>query len=512
MLNVADLPDDIAALKAMLAASQARNLRKDERIERLEKLVAAFRQAIFGRKSEKADPDQFELALEDLETAIAQVHAEEDADDRESRHPAKPRAVNRGSLPKHLPRIEAVIEPESLTCGCGGSLHCIGEDVSERLDVIPAQFRVIVTRRPKYACRACTDGVVQAPAPARLIPGGIPTEATIAHVLVSKYADHLPLYRQAQIFSRQGVNLDRSTLADWVGRAAFELRPVFDALLADLKKSTKLFMDETRAPVLDPGRRKTKTGYFWALARDDRPWGGGAPPGVAFTYAPGRGGQHAETILQGFGGVLQVDGYAGYNRLLAPGRIGPGIQLAYCWAHARRKLVEITRTGPAPIAEEGVKRIGELYRIEAEIRGRDPAIRLAARKERSAPVVADLDAWLTRHRARVGAKSPLGAALKYIAKYWDGLCLFLRDGRIELDNNTVERAIRPIALNRKNALFAGHDAGAENWAVIATLIETCKLNAVNPHAWITTTLTAIAGDHMQSRVKDLLPWNYATKV
>ncbi len=199
--------------------------------------------------------------------------------------------------------------------------------------MIPAQFRVIVTRRSKYACRACTDGVVQAPAPARLIQAGLPTEATIAHVLVSKYADHLPLYRQAQIMSRQGIDLDRSTLADWVGRAAYELRPVFDALIADLKRSTKLFMDETRAPVLDPGSRKTKTGYFWALARDDRPWGGGAPPGVAFTYAPGRGGIHAERILQGFSGILQVDGYAGYNRLIAPERVGPDIQLAYCWAH-----------------------------------------------------------------------------------------------------------------------------------------------------------------------------------
>ena len=245
MSNAADLLGEIAALKAMLIASEARNLRKDERIERLEKLVAAFKQAAFGRRSEKIDPDQFELALEDLETGIAAIHAEEDAEDRVAKRPAKPRAANRGSLPKHLTRIEEVIEPESLTCTCGGCLHCIGEDVSERLDIVPAQFRVIVTRRPKYACRSCTDGVVQAPAPARLIPGGMPTEATVAHVLVSKYADHLPLYRQAQIYSRQGVDLDRSTLADWVGRAAFELRPVFDALMGDLKRSTKLFMDET---------------------------------------------------------------------------------------------------------------------------------------------------------------------------------------------------------------------------------------------------------------------------
>jgi len=368
MLETAELPDDIAALKAMLVAAALRDRRKDERIAQLEKLVAAFKQAAFGRRSEKSDPDQFELALEDLETAIAAVHAEDEAEDRAARRPAKRRSANRGSLPKHLPRIEEIIEPESVVCGCGGGLRCIGEDVSERLDVIPAQFRVIVTRRPKYACRSCTDGVVQAPAPAPLIPGGLPTEAMVAHVLVSKYADHLPLYRQAQIYSRQGVDLDRSTLADWVGRAAFELRPVYDALMADLKRSSKLFMDETRAPVLDPGARKTKTGYFWALARDDRPWNGTAPPGVAFTYAPGRGGLHAERILQGFGGILQVDGYAGYNRLIAPGRVGPGIQLAYCWAHARRKLVAITRAGTAPITEEGVRLIGEKPISEACVR------------------------------------------------------------------------------------------------------------------------------------------------
>lgn len=533
MLNAAELPDDIAALKALLIAATAREAetvtqiaRKDERIERLEKLVAAFRQAAFGRKSEKSDPDQFDLALEDLETAMAVIHAEDEADAPEGKRASKPRVINRGCLPKHLPRIEEVIAPDSLTCSCGGCLHCIGEDVSERLDVIPAQFRVIVTRRPKYACRACTDGVVQAPAPARLIQAGLPTEATIAHVLVSKYADHLPLYRQAQIMSRQGIDLDRSTLADWVGRAAYELRPVFDALIDDLKRSTKLFMDETRAPVLDPGSRKTKTGYFWALARDDRPWNGQeawraegptgivktGPPGVAFTYAPGRSGQHAERILQGFTGILQVDGYAGYNRLIAKDRIGPDIRLAYCWAHARRKLIEITRNRSAPIAEEGVKRIGELYRIEAELRGLGPQARLAERRKRSAPLVADMQTWLIHHRARVAKKSPLGEALAYIAKYWDGLKLFLTDGRIEIDNNSVERTIRPIALNRKNALFAGHEAGAENWATIASLIETCKLNTVDPQAYLTATLTAIVNGHKQKQIDELLPWNYPAKV
>ena len=312
MLNPADLPDDIAALTALLVASEGRNLRKQDRIDQLEKLVADFKRALFGARSEKTDPEQFELALEDIETAMAVVHAEDEALDLPASRAAKPRNTNRGSLPKHLPRIEEVIEPEQTLCGCGTERHVIGEDTSERLDIIPAQFRVIVTRRPKYACRSCADGVIQAPAPARLIPGGMPTEATVAHVLVSKYADHPPLYQQAQIYSRQGIDLDRSTLAGWVGKAAYELRPVFDALIADLKQSNKLFMDETRAPVLDPpliaasgdcraaGKRKTKTGYFWALARDDRPWGGTAPPGVAFTYAPGRSGQYSDDILKGF--------------------------------------------------------------------------------------------------------------------------------------------------------------------------------------------------------------------
>ena len=337
-MRVADLPDDIDALKAMVLAAQSRTEqqngvieRKQERIAQLEKLVADYKRALFGARSERACPEQFELALEDIETAQAAIHAADEADGPLLARKSRPRKANRGALPKHLPRIEKVIEPESTTCGCGARRHVIGEDVSERLDIVPAQFRVIVTRRSKYACRSCEDGILQAPAPAHLIPGGMPTEATVAHVAVSKYADHVPLYRQAQIYGRQGIDLDRSTLADWVGRAAFELKPVHAALLADLKQSRKLFMDETRAPVLDPGRRKTKTGYFWALARDDRPWNGDAPPGVAFTYAPGRSGQYADDILKGFSGILQVDGYAGYNRLLK--RADQGVELAYCWAH-----------------------------------------------------------------------------------------------------------------------------------------------------------------------------------
>lgn len=267
-----DLPTDIVALRALLLASEERNVlkdgvieRKEDRIVRLEKLIADFKRALFGARSEKANPEQYELAFEDIETAMAAVHAEDEAIDP-AKAPAKPRKTNRGSLPKHLPRIEEVVEPEDTACACGARRHIIGEDTSERLDIIPAQFRVIVTRRPKYACRFCKDGIVQAPAKARLIAGGLPTEATVGSVIVSKYADHLPLYRQSQIYARQGVEIDRSTLAGWVGKAAYELKPVYDCLKENLKQSTKLFMDETTVPVLDPGRGKVKKGYFWALA------------------------------------------------------------------------------------------------------------------------------------------------------------------------------------------------------------------------------------------------------
>ncbi len=503
MTDPAALPDDPAALKAIIAVMADRNAQ-------LEKLVEALKHAVFGRKSEKTDPDQYELALEDIETGIAAIEAEKAACDvTPAASRGKPRSVNRGALPKHLPRVEVVIEPEETACGCGAERHVIGEDVSERLDVIPTQFRVIVTRRPRYACRRCETGVVQAPAPARLIQGGLPTEATVAHVLVAKYADHLPLYRQTKIFERQGVMLDRSTLADWVGRAAFELRPVFDHLVSDLKRSTKLFMDETRAPVLDPGRRRTKTGYLWALSRDDRPWAGDDPPAAAYFYAPGRGGDHAERFLDGFSGILQVDGYAGYNRLTRKDRPGGPLRLAYCWAHARRKLHEIASGRTAPIAEEGLRQIREIYRIESEIRGRSAAERLAVRRTRSTPLVDAFGDWVEDQRARVSSKSPLGEAMRYIFKLWDGLNLFLEDGRIEMDSNPVERAIRPIALGRKNALFAGHDEGGRNWGVIASLIETAKLNGIDPQAYLAETLTALVDGHKQSRIEELMPWRYA---
>jgi transposase len=398
-----------------------------------------------------------------------------------------------------------VVDIESRTCPCcSGTLHRIGEDVSERLDVVPAQVRVLVIRRPRYACRSCEDVVVQAPAPARLIEGGLPSDATVAQVLVSKYADHLPLYRQAQILARQGVTLDRSTLADWVGRAAFLLRPVHERLLAILKTSPKLFADETTAPVLDPGRGRTKTGQLWAYARDDRPWGGTDPPGVAYVYAPDRKAERPIAHLAGFRGVLQVDGYGGYKVLADRG----DVRLAFCWSHVRRRFYELAQAGAAPIASEALARIAALYRIESEIRGRSPEERRTARQARSRPLVVAFEPWLREKLALISQKSKLAEAIRYALSRWAGLALFLNDGRVEIDSNVVERSIRPLALTRKNALFAGSDGGAEHWAVVASLIETCKLVGVEPQAYLTDVITRIVGHHPNSRLDELLPWTY----
>ncbi|MDK3020971.1 IS66 family transposase [Pseudodonghicola flavimaris] len=481
-----------------------------EIIKRLEHLVAELNQAVHGKRSEKLSEDDRQLAFEDLEIAVAEAEEKQETQAPSESRPRRAARRNRGNLPKDLPRIERVIEPDSLQCPCGcGEMHKIGEDRTERLDIVPAQLRVLVTVRPKYACRACTDGVTQASAPAHLIDGGLPTEGAIAHVLISKYADHLPLYRQSRILARSGIEIHRSTLADWVGTAAFHLGPVVDRLAEHLKTSTKLFMDETTAPVLDPGRGRTKTGYLWALARDDRSWGGDDPPGVVFFYAPGRAGENAEKILHGFDGILQLDGYQGYNRLTRPARKGGNpIRVAHCWAHARRKLKEVFDRDGSEIAAEGLRRIAEFYKIEADIRGTAPGQRLSARQARTAPLVVEFGEWLKQQRLRVSAKSRLGEKLAYIHRHWDGLQTFLHDGRVEIDSNSVENLIRPIALNRKNALFAGHDEGGRAWGRIASLIETAKINGVEPFAYLKTTLEAIAAGHPQGRIDELLPWNF----
>lgn len=409
MASLCELPRDPETLHAMLFAREAE-------IERLRQIIKELQRHRFGRRAETLPEDQLLLGLEEVEQVeAAGLAASEETQPTEKAARVMKRRANRGALPAHLPRIETVVDIESDICPCcSGKLHRIGEDVAERLDIVPAQFRVLVVRRPKYACRSCEDVVVQAPAPARLIEGGIPTEAMVAQVLVSKYADHLPLYRQAQIYARQGVTLDRSTLADWVGRAAFLLRPVHERMLAALKASPKLFADETTAPVLDPGRGRTKTGQLWAYARDDRPWGGVDPPGVLYVYAPDRKAERPIAHLGGFRGILQVDGYAGYRALAERGEV----RLALCWSHVRRRFYELAQAGPAPIADEALKRIGELYRIETAIRGLDADERRAVRQHKSRPILEALQLWLQEKLGLISQKTKLAEAIRYALSRW----------------------------------------------------------------------------------------------
>ena len=500
------LPGDMPGLRAAALALIAERDELLRRVERMRQLIRQFQRAQFGRHSERLDPDQLQLALEERDIASAHTQA---AAEKQAPAP-RPRSEpgKRKSLPAHLPRVEVVIEPETTSCPCcGGAMHVIGEEKSERLDVIPAQHRILVTRRPKYGCRSCAGAVVQAPAPERLIRSGLPTEALVAHVLVSKYAWHLPLYRQAQILLAQGIEIERSVLAFWVGYAAAELMPLWRRLRDILLGSPRLFVDETRAPVLDPGRGRTKTGYFWSIARDDSAWRGDTgPPAVVYTYAPGRGAEHATTLLAGYRGIVQCDGYAAYKQVARRGRAGNAVTLAFCWAHWRRRFYEIAKAGSAPIAEEALRRIAELYKIEAQIRGRSAAERQAVRQAESRPLVAALKAWLQAQLVRASAKSAIAVAIRYGLNHWEGLERFLEDGRIEIDTNVVERSMRPIALNRKNALFAGHDAGAENWACLASLIETCKLNGIDPQAYLTDVLTRLVNLWPAARIDELLPW------
>jgi transposase len=503
------LPDDVDALKTMVIAARLRNAQ-------LEHLIALLRRMQFGKRSEKIAPDQLALALEDSEIGQAEADAliaqsHEAAHEtfgtrlRKRRDPDTPRA----SLPAHLPRVEVEIMPEVTACPCcGGVLHRIGEDRAERLDVIPAQYRVLVTVRPKLGCRACSDGVAQALAPRHIVPGGLPSERLIADVLVKKYADHLPLYRQSQIMARQGVVVDRATLANGVGAAAARLKPLVEVMKAELLTSARLFVDETTAKVLAPGTGKTKTGYMWAMVRDDRPHGGADPPAIVYSYMPGRGGMWAAKLLGDYRGILQVDGYEAYRQFGKADRPGGPATLAYCWAHVRRGFFDAAKGDGAPIAEEALRRIAALYAIERDIKGQSPGARQAVRQEHSKPLIDAMHAWLEDKKRRMFSGSPTLAAINYAFGHWAGLTRFLDDGRIDLDNNPVERSMRTMALQRKNALFAGHDLGAENWAAIASLIETCKLGGINPNAYLTDVLTRIAAKRDGEPIGDLLPGNW----
>lgn len=501
---VDSLPDDIDALRALALNAIAE---RDQLIAMNEKLRLLLRKAQgFDAKSErlaKLHPDQLNLALEDLEQAIAKAEAIEQT--TQATAAPRKRRINRGALPAHLPRVHETVAPADTDCPCCKKpMHVIGEDTSERLDVIPAQYRVIVTHRPRLACRAC-ERIVEAPAPEHLIKSGLPTEAMVASVLVAKYGWHLPLYRQAKMLAAQGLDLDRSTLAFWVGYAAAELTPLYQRLKAKLLMSAKLAVDETPVPVLDPGRGRTKTGYFWAMARDDRAWGGTDPPAVVYTYAPGRGGEHLETLLADYSGIVQCDGYAPYKKLPAD-----RITIAFCWSHLRRAFFKIAERGDAPIATEAVARIAPIYAIETDVRGTSADARRAARQARSRPLVNALKIFFEHQLTRLSGGSDTAKTIRYGLRHWDGLTRFLDDGRIELDTNIVERSMRSQALTRKNALFAGHDDGADNWAILASLIETCKLNGIEPQAYLADVLVRLVNLWPNNRLDELLPWAWST--
>jgi transposase len=370
------------------------------------------------------------------------------------------------------------------------------------LDHVPARLRVIRICRPRYGCRACGT-IHQAPAPERPIAKGLATPALLAHILVSKYCDHLPLYRQSQIFARQGVEIDRSTLANWVGGACWWLEPQQKRLAEHVFASQKLFADDTPIPVLDPGRGRTKTGRLWVYARDDRPWQGQDPPAAVYLYSPDRKAERPASHLARFSGVLQVDGYPGFDRLS-----GGVIRLAACWAHARRKFYDVHQATNSPVAAEALRRIAELYAVETAIRGQTATERQGTRQSQSLQLVAAMKAWLEQQLRQIPPRGGLAGAIRYALTRWTTLCCFLDDGRVELDTNTVERAIRPVTLGRKNHLFAGSDGGADRWATVCSLITTAKLNNVEPFAYFQNVLARMSSGHPMNRLDDLLPWNW----
>jgi transposase len=497
--DLANLPTDTALLHQLVRDLAVGMEERDGELEKLRLIIRQLQRGQFGRRSERLDPDQLQFGLEELDADIARVIAKVP----ERSVPNESEVPSRMTFAAHLPREEVTLAPGVSACpGCGGALHSIGVTTSEMLDWVPASLRVIRIHRPKYGCRACGT-IHQAREPERLIAKGMATSGLVAQVLVSKYCDHTPLYRQAQIFARQGVDLDRSTLANWVGGACWWLEALHERLAANVFASTKLFADDTPLPVLDPGRGRTKTGRLWAYVRDDRPWGGPDPPALVYFYSPDRKAERPAAHLSGFKGVLQVDGYAGFERLTATGEV----VLAACWAHARRKFYELHEATSSPIAAEALRRIAELYAIENGIRGQAAQARRLVRGREARPLVLAMKLWLEQELGRIPPHSTLAEAIRYALARWAALCRFLDDGRIELDNNAVERAIRPIALGRKNHLFAGSDGGGHRWAVVASLIASAKLNDIEPYAYLRDVLERMANGHAASRLDELLPWN-----
>ena len=504
------LPDlnqlDPSALKALILSQHEQLLSRDNEIEHLKLLIAKLRRMQFGRKSEKLDRqiEQLELRLDELQATPAENTAA-------SHHPVVVVPVSnvgvkpaRRSLPEHLPRETRSYLPKQEACpDCGGTLKFLGEDVSEILEYVPARFKVIRQVRPKLAC-ACCERIVQAAAPSRPIERGVAGPGLLAHVLVSKYCDHLPLYRQSEIYAREGVELERSTLADWVGGTSALLAPLVEALRRHVVSAGKLHADDTPVPVLAPGNGKTKTGRLWTYVRDDRPAGDATPAAVWFAYSPDRKGEHPQSHLGNFTGTLQADGYAGFDAVYETGRI----QEVACWAHVRRKFYDLHVAHKSPVAAEAIERIAALYAVEKEIRGYPADQRREVRAARARPLLDSLKQWLEETLGKLSRKSDTALAVRYALSRWEALLRYVNDGRIEIDNNAAERSLRTVALGRKNYLFAGSDAGGERAAAIYSLIGTAKLNGLDPESYLRNVLSRIA-DHPINRIEELLPWNLA---
>jgi len=516
------LPDlealDMEALKALVMAQHSELLEhrrsNAQEIERLKLIIEKYRRMIFGRKSEKltGQLEQLEFRLEELETAQAADEAAQDAKEASKQGSTQtvtkpPRRPARKPLPEDLPREVVTHLPAHNCCpDCSGALRKFGEDVSEQLERIPASFKVIRHVRPKFVCVDC-DHVVEAPAPARPIERGLPGPALLAHVLVSKYGDHSPLYRQSEIYAREGVDLDRSTLAGWVGPATGLIAPLIDLIRKHVMAGSKIHADDTPVPVLAPGNGKTRTGRLWTYVRDDRPAGCSTPPAVWFAYSQDRKGEHPRRHLKGFKGALQADAYAGLHHIYGDGTIYE----VSCWAHARRKLHDIHVIHTSPTTTEALARIGALYGIEEEIRGKPAELRRSVRQARAKPLLDDLRHWMEKTLRLLSTKSETAGAIRYALSRWRALTRYVDDGLLEIDNNAAERSLRSVVMGRKNYLFMGSDSGGERAASLYSLIATAKLNGLDPEFYLRTVLARIP-EHPINRIEELLPWNIAASL